>query len=114
MSDFHPNDPKGHAGSLKAPLHLVPPFAMEQQAWVHKLGADKYTPWNWRETKVLSSTYVSATLRHLAAWRSGEDIDPESGRSHLAHIMANAAILLDCQRYGTLDDDRPKHPLPPQ
>lgn len=36
------NDPKGQAGSLKAPLGLVPPYAMEQTSWVHKLGAEKY------------------------------------------------------------------------
>jgi len=36
------NDPKGQAGSLKAPLGLVPPIAMEKIALAHKLGADKY------------------------------------------------------------------------
>lgn len=111
-STFHPNDPKREAGATKTPLGLIPPVAMEEQAWVHKLGADKYGAWNWRETQVLASTYINATLRHLNSWRSGEDIDPESGRSHLGHIMANAAILLDAMKYGTLDDDRPKHPLP--
>ena len=34
---MNPNDPKGAAGALKTPLALIPPFAMEQAAfiWLH-------------------------------------------------------------------------------
>jgi hypothetical protein len=35
----------------------------------------------------------AAMMRHLSAWHNGEKIDPESGVTHLAHIIANAAIL---------------------
>lgn len=104
------NDPKGQAGSLKAPLGLVPPYAMEQTAWVHKLGAEKYGPWNWRETGVCASTYVNAILRHLNAWRDGESLDPESGITHLAHIACSANILMDAEACGKLQDDRNKRP----
>ena len=104
------NDPKGHAGSLKTPLGLIPPTAMEQTAWVHKLGSDKYGPWNWRKTGVCASTYVNAILRHLNAWRDGEDLDPESGFSHLAHIACSANILMDAAKVGKLQDDRNKRP----
>jgi len=104
------NDPKGHAGSLKTPLGLIPPSAMEQVAWAHKLGADKYGPWNWRETGVCASTYVNAIMRHLNAWRDGEDLDPESGFSHLAHIACSCNILMDAAAVGKLQDDRNKLP----
>jgi hypothetical protein len=104
------NDPKGAAGAVKVPLGLVPPYAMEQTAWVHKLGADKYGPWNWRETGVCASTYVNAILRHLNAWRDGEDLDPESGITHLAHIACSANILMDAEVCGKLQDDRNKRP----
>jgi hypothetical protein len=104
------NDPKGHAGSLKTPLGLIPPSAMEQVAWAHKLGADKYGPWNWRKTGVCASTYVNAILRHLNAWRDGEDLDPESGFSHLAHIACSCNILMDAAAVGKLQDDRNKLP----
>ena len=104
------NDPKGQVGSLKAPLGLVPPYAMEQTSWVHKLGADKYGPWNWRETGVCASTYVNAILRHLNAWRDGESLDPESGITHLAHIACSANILMDAEYCGKLQDDRNKRP----
>ncbi len=102
------NDPKGAIGATKTPLGLIPPHAMEQTAWVHKLGADKYGPWNWRETGVCASTYVNAILRHLNAWRDGEDLDPESGISHLAHIACSANILMDAEYCNKLQDDRNK------
>jgi hypothetical protein len=100
------NDPKGAIGATKVPLGLIPPHAMEQTAWVHKLGADKYGPWNWRKTGVCASTYVNAILRHLNAWRDGEDLDPESGISHLAHIACSCNILMDAEYCGKLQDDR--------
>jgi len=100
------NDPKGAIGATKTPLGLIPPHAMEQTAWVHKLGADKYGAWNWRETGVCASTYVNAILRHLNAWRDGEDLDPESGISHLAHIACSANILMDAEYCNKLQDDR--------
>ena len=100
------NDPKGAAGAVKVPLGLIPPYAMEQTAWVHKLGAEKYGAWNWRETGVCASTYVNAILRHLNAWRDGEDLDPESGISHLAHVACSANILMDAGKCGKLQDDR--------
>lgn len=104
------NDPKGAAGNKKAPMNLLPPHALEQTSWVHKFGAEKYGPYNWRVTGVCASTYVSAIMRHLNAWRDGEDLDPESGRSHIAHIAASCNILLDAEHCGTLQDDRNKKP----
>lgn len=103
-----PNDPKGAAGATKTPLGLIPPFAMEQTAWAHKLGAEKYGPYNWRDTGVCASTYINAMMRHLNAWRDGEDFDPESGISHLAHVACNCNILLDADYCNTLQDDRNK------
>jgi hypothetical protein len=104
------NDPKGEAGSKKTPMWLLPPVALEQTAWVHKLGNEKYGPFNWRATGVCATTYVSAILRHLNAWRDGEDLDPESGISHIAHIATSCNILMDAEACGTLQDDRNKRP----
>lgn len=103
-------DPKQAAGSKKTPLGLIPAPAMEEIANVLKLGASKYGEYNWRKTKVATNTYVHAILRHLNAWRDGEDLDPESSRSHIAHIAAGCCILLDAEACGTLIDDRVKHP----
>lgn len=102
------NDPKGEAGNKKCPLGLIPPSAMEETAWVHRLGSEKYGPFNWRETGVCASTYIHAIMRHLNAWRDGKDLDPESGRTHLAHIACCCNILMDASACGKLDDDRNK------
>lgn len=100
-------DPKGSAGEKKTPLHLLPPVFMAATAWVLKLGAKKYGPWNWRKSKVESQTYIGAIRRHLDAWQDGENNDPESGICHLAHVAASVAILLDADKNGTLVDNRP-------
>jgi hypothetical protein len=105
---FHPNDPKGAAGAKKCPMHLLPPVALEQIAWVMGLGASKYGPWNFIEADVCASTYIGALLRHWSEFAKGVDIDPESGLPHLAHIAANCAIVLTAQQQGSLVDDRPK------
>jgi hypothetical protein len=49
-------------------------------------------------------------MRHLNAWRDGEDLDPESGISHIAHIATSCNILMDAAVCGTLQDDRNKRP----
>lgn len=105
---LNPADPKGEAGKLKCPLHLLPAAAMEETAFVHLHGAEKYGPYNWRSSNVCASTYVAAIMRHLNAWREGEDLDAESGRSHIAHIAASCNILMDAQKHGHLIDDRVK------
>jgi hypothetical protein len=105
-----PLDPKGEAGSRKAPMWLIPPSSMQQTAWVHKLGAEKYGAFNWRETGVCATTYISAIMRHLNAWRDGEDLDPESGISHLAHIACSCNILMDASHCNRMQDDRNRIP----
>lgn len=103
-----PNDPKGAAGAAKTPLGLIPSHAMKKIAWVHHFGANKYGTYNWRDTGVCASTYVNAIMRHLNAWRDGEDLDPESGISHIAHIACSCNILMDADYCGKLVDDRNK------
>ena len=106
-------DPKAAAGAIKCPMWLIPPVALETIAWVLGLGAKKYGEYNWRMTKIKASTYISAIMRHLMAWHRGEDLDPESGKSHIAHIGACCAILLDAIEGNCIMDDRqkqsPKH-----
>lgn len=104
-------DPKGQAGAAKPPLAMIPPEAARQAAIVHGLGAKKYKAWNWRETKVLASTYINAALRHIAEYQDRQDVEPESGQSPLAHAIASLNILLDAKKAGTLIDDRPPAPL---
>lgn len=100
-------NPKDLQGEKKPAIHLVPPVAVTHMAKVMELGARKYGPYNWREKAVRSTVYVSAAMRHLAQYLDGEDLDPESGQPHVAHVAACMAILLDAIGLGNLIDDRP-------
>ena len=101
------HDPKGEAGKMKPQLQLIPPALNEATAGALTLGAKKYGPWNWRANKVEIMTYVGAIRRHLDAFVEGENIDGESGVSHLGHIAACCGIMLDAQHAGYLVDNRP-------
>jgi hypothetical protein len=46
------------------------------------------------------------------AWYSGEDFDPESGLSHLAHAACNLMMLQEFEYTKPLLDDRIKSLLP--
>ena len=99
----------------KTPWHLIPFDALEPVAKVLEFGAQKYSPWNWREHKGFSWTRVfSATLRHLFAWVRGEDLDKETGLPHLAHAVCNLLFLLHYSQNRetfTLDDRMKNEPL---
>ena len=101
------NNPKHAIGRTKQSYRCVPPVAFAALGTVMQGGADKYGPFNWGEAGVTATVYYDAALRHLIAWFTGQDLDPESGQPHLAHVMACCAILLDSTALGNLEDDRP-------
>ncbi len=90
----------------KAPLEFLTTSADAGDARVLKHGADKYGVRNWTIDEILASTYRGALRRHLKAWAEGEDVDQDSGESHLHHIRACCAILIDSKKHDTLIDDR--------
>ena len=100
--------PKG-----KAPLALIPPAILIDTAEALRHGAVKYGRYNWRESGVRSSVYISAILRHLYAWSEGEDLDRDSGCSHLGHVVACCSILADAMAidHGLFVDDRVPGPF---
>lgn len=91
----------------KVRYELLPSHALDQVAKVFTFGARKYADENylkgtgWRR-------YIGAALRHLHAFARGEDNDPETGVSHLAHLACCALMLLELQRVKTGTDDRVK------
>lgn len=101
-------NPKRAFGVRKPSAQFVPPVAIIEESVVMALGAAKYGAFNWQDEPVDATTYYSAAMRHLMQWFSGENDDSESGASHLAHVRACMAILLDAQVGGVLVDDRPK------
>jgi|TARA_B110000503_G_scaffold131889_1_gene207166 hypothetical protein len=101
----------------KAPLALVPPEALLQIADVLGFGANKYGVNNWRkdgENTEWSRTY-SSIQRHLNAFWSGEDLDSESGMSHIAHATTQLIILMVHMQDGhtNMDDRYNKKDTPP-
>lgn len=101
-------NPKTDIGRTKpAMISVIPTASLLHLGEVMKLGANKYGPFNWRETPVPAEVYVDAAMRHLLSWFDGEDDDPESGCSHLGHVMACMAIIIDAKENGMLDDNRP-------
>lgn len=89
----------------KLPLHLLSTEAMNQTAAVLKFGAQKYAEHNWRQGFTWSRP-LSAALRHLTAFNAGEDKDPESGLSHLAHAACCIMFLLEFEKTHPELDDR--------
>lgn len=101
-------NPKKAHGALKAPMNSCPNLALIELNAVMGGGGHKYGSFNFRETDIDAMTYIGAIRRHLFLWEDGEDRDDESGRSHLAHIMACCALALDSQHTGMFHDNRSK------
>lgn len=104
----YPDDnPKTVYGEAKFRISDTPVNSIRLLGLVHNNGAEKYGTLNWREHTVSASVYYNAAWRHMAAWYEGENLDPESGLPHLAHVMACMSIILDAEKFGKLNDDRP-------
>lgn len=108
-------DPKQGAGAQKIPLSAFPFAVLFEAAASAGEGKIKYGFHNWRSSGgVVMTTYIDACLRHLMAFAMGEDIDPDTvgedgtgGFSHLAKLIASAAVLRDAMLHGQAIDDRP-------
>lgn len=93
---------------------LIPPFAQEQYARVLTKGAEKYAAHNWRKGMAWSKV-IASLKRHINAFESGEDYDPETGLLHMAHVMCNAAFLSEYYKIYPQGDDRThKYLTPPK
>lgn len=88
---------KNDSGKPRA--DLLPPIALLQVARVFGYGACKYDDYNYRNGLGHERIYAAAQ-RHLLSWWSGEEYDPETGESHLAHAACSVLMLMD-NRYGS-------------
>lgn len=89
----------------KPRMDLLPPEALREIAAVLAMGAEKYDAHNWRRGFAYSRL-IAAALRHLFAWVGGENKDPESGKSHLAHAACCLMFLITFEQTRTGTDDR--------
>lgn len=68
----------------KIPLQFLSTVWIEGVGRVLQFGAKKYEAHNWRKG-IPQARLLGACLRHVFAYLRGEDLDPETGLSHLLH-----------------------------
>lgn len=100
-------NPKDAIGCKKPPMSVLP-WPVLYEVGVGMLeGACKYRRHNYRRVGVRASIYFDATMRHMALWWEGEDLDPDSGLSHITKAIAGLVVLRDAQMRDMVTDDRP-------
>ena len=89
----------------KPRMDLIAPELLEEVGKVLAYGAEKYGVRNWELGMDWGRPYAAA-LRHMNAWQRGEDVDPETGLSHMAHAACNLMMLLAFRERGVGTDSR--------
>ena len=89
----------------KPRMDLLDTCALVEVARVMTFGAKKYGDHNWRGG-LTYGRLVAAALRHIFAFLAGEDNDPETGISHIAHAMCCLMMLLWHIKHRKDCDDR--------
>lgn len=90
----------------KLPYDLYPSEALEGTIRVLQFGAKKYSARNW-ENGMRWGRLFAALMRHLWAWWRGENLDQETGLSHLHHAACCIAFLQTYAIRNIGEDDRP-------
>jgi len=90
-----PTEKGTHFDGAKSRVDLIPPWFVLGIGWVFAYGAAKYPDdearANWQRGIKVRKLLASAE-RHLLAMKAGEDLDPESGLPHWAHLATNVAM----------------------
>lgn len=95
----------------KLPIDLISPYMISGTAEILQFGANKYEPYNWAKGIMFSRVWA-AMQRHLWAYWAGEDLDEETGKSHLWHASCCLMFLIHYEAMGSLYhsfDDRPNY-----
>lgn len=95
----------GEKGQKPERFSLLPFDALDEILRAYHYGASKYADHNWRRGYKWSLSF-DAALRHLTAWWEREDLDKESGLSHLAHAGWHILCLLWFSLNAKGTDDR--------
>lgn len=89
----------------KPDMSLLSPVALTELAKVLSFGKAKYAAHNWRGG-ISTSRLLAATLRHVLAYLGGENKDPETGLSHIAHAMCCCMFIIELAVTSEDCDDR--------
>ncbi|MEM9341755.1 MAG: dATP/dGTP diphosphohydrolase domain-containing protein [Pseudomonadota bacterium] len=100
-------NPKDAVGTKKPQFSTVPMNVVQEVGAGMLEGARKYGRHNYRASGVRASVYFDATMRHLTSWWEGEDVDPDSGLSHITKALCSLVVLRDAQMNKMVTDDRP-------
>ena len=87
---------------------LVPPKALEATVEVLTIGAQKYARDNWKYVPDSKRRYFDAAMRHMWAWKQGEQNDPEDGKHHLAHALCCLMFLYEHDTIYSLHNEETK------
>lgn len=113
MSEKKQSNPKDALGISKVPLSTVSMPVLAELGVAMLEGAMKYGRHNYRVVGVRASVYYDAVVaRHMASWWEGEDIDPDSGLSHITKAITSLVVLRDSMIQGNWVDDRPPRSPP--
>lgn len=93
----------------KPDMSLLSSIALVEVSKVMTFGKKKYSAHNWRGGFAWSRP-LAAAMRHLVAFIGGEDVDPETGLSHLAHAICCLMFVLEFTFTHKSLDDRYKGP----
>ncbi len=99
------NTEAGHLDDGKAGLQFILAMpGLYDVAKVGDFGAKKYGQFNYKKGMKWMRLLGSCS-RHLVSFIQGEDLDRESGISHIAHLVYDGLMLLDyVRRHRELDD----------
>lgn len=107
LKNSSPKDAAKKFDTDKVRMDLLSPIALAEIAKAFTVGEKKYGEHNWR-SGFKWSRLLGALLRHTIAFMGGEDKDPETGLSHMAHAGATVMFILEHEVTHKDKDDRYK------
>ena len=82
---------------------LLPMDVMDDVVNILTMWSVKYSDHWRRDVEDKENRYYSALIRHLSQYKQGIEIDEESWKSHLAHVIVNWIFLLYFKKHNGRD-----------
>lgn len=104
---------KDNVKDNKPPYRYLTKYMLDQAAYAHQAGANKYGPFNFMAGGLTALQLLEAIERHIQLIKIGEDFDQDcTDRAgvnvhHMGCIAANVNMYLSLFATGKLIDDRP-------